>query len=71
MGGRSLSNTGAGKNGALPSRVLNPSPALDKKLCAHRSPEFLSSTGAGVWGKAPKAFPDSSCVLDQFESAFK
>ena len=27
-----------------------------------------SSTGAGVWRKAPKAFPDSSSVLDKFQS---
>ena len=32
-------------------------------------PEILSSTGAGVWRKAPKAFPDSNTVLDKFQSA--
>ena len=31
--------------------------------------EILSSTGAGVWRKAPMAFPDSSAVLDKFQSA--
>ena len=31
--------------------------------------EILSSTGAGVWRKAPKAFLDSSSVLDKFQSA--
>ena len=30
---------------------------------------MLSSTGAGVWRKAPVAFPDSSSVLDKFLSA--
>ena len=32
-------------------------------------PEILSSTGAGVWRKAPRGFPDSSSVLDKFQSA--
>ena len=31
--------------------------------------EILSSTGAGVWRKAPMPFPDSSSVLDKFQSA--
>ena len=31
--------------------------------------EILSSTGAGVWRKAPKGFPDSSSVLEKFQSA--
>ena len=34
-------------------------------------PEILSSTGAGVWRKAPKAFPDSSSVLDKFQSKIR
>ena len=46
-------------------RVPNPSPVLDKNR-APMGPEDLSSSGAGVWGKAPKAFPDSSSVLDKF-----
>ena len=29
-------------------------------------PEILSSARAGVWRKVPKAFPDSSSVLDNF-----
>ena len=49
-------------------RVPNPSPVLDKN-CAPLGPEILSSTGAGVWREAPKAFPDSSSVLDKFHSA--
>ena len=32
-------------------------------------PEIQLSSGAGVWGKAPKAFPDSSFVLDQLQHA--
>ena len=44
------------------------SPVLDKNP-APMGPEILSSTGAGVWRKAPKAFPDSSSVLDKFQSA--
>ena len=32
-------------------------------------PEILSSTGAGVWRKAPMAYRDSSSVLDKFQSA--
>ena len=49
-------------------RVPNCSPVLDKIL-ALIGPEILSSTGAGVWRKAPVAFPDSSSVLDKFQSA--
>ena len=51
-------------------RVPNCSPVLDKN-CAPMGPEILSSTGAGVGRKAPKAFPDSSSVLDTFQSATK
>ena len=32
-------------------------------------PEILSSTGAGVWRKAPMAFPEASSVLDKCRSA--
>ena len=63
LGNRFIS--GAEKHCALPMRVPNPSPALDKN-CAPMGPEILSSTGAGVSRKAPKAFPDSSSVLDRF-----
>ena len=49
-------------------RLPDPSPVLDKNR-APMSPEILSSTGAGVWRKAPMAFPDSSSVLDKFQSA--
>ena len=49
-------------------RLSNPSPVLDKNR-APMGPEILSSTGGGVWRKAPKAFPDSSSVLDKFQSA--
>ena len=49
-------------------RLRNPSPVLDKNL-APMGPEILSSTGAQVWKKAPGAFPDSSSVLDKFQSA--
>ena len=34
-------------------------------------PGILSSTGAGVWRKAPGALPDSSSVLDIFQFAIK
>ena len=50
-------------------RLPDPSPVLDKNR-APMGPEMLSSTGAGVWRKAPMAFPDSSSVLDKFQSAF-
>ena len=49
-------------------RLPDPSPVLDKNR-ASMGPEILSSTGAGVWRKAPMAFPDSSSVLDKFLSA--
>ena len=49
-------------------RVAKCSPVLDKNL-APMGPEILSNTRAGVWRKAPKAFPDSSSVLDKFQSA--
>ena len=49
-------------------RLPDPSPVLDKNL-APMGPEIVSSTGAGVWRKAPMAFPDASSVLDKFQSA--
>ena len=49
-------------------RLPDPSPVLDKNR-APMGPEILSSTGAGVWRKAPMAFPDSSSVLDKFQAA--
>ena len=49
--------------------VPNPSPVLDKIRAPSMGQETLSSAGAGVWRKAPEAFPDSSSVLDQFQSA--
>ena len=57
-----------GGNCARPMRLPDPSQVLDKNR-APMGPEILSSTGAGVWGKAPIAFPTSSSVLDQFQSA--
>ena len=69
MGDRFLSSAGTnGENCALPMRLPDHSPALDKNR-APMGPESLSSTGAGVWRKAPMAFPDSSSVLDKFQSA--
>ena len=59
---------GTERNCVLSMRVPNPSPTLDKN-CALMGPEFLSSAGAGVWRKAPKAFPHSNSVLDKFQSA--
>ena len=53
---------------ALSMRVPNPNPVLDI-TSAPLGPENLSSTGAQVWRKAPGAFPDSSSVLDTFQSA--
>ena len=50
-------------------RLPDPSPVLDKNR-APMGPEFLSSTGAGVWRKAPMAFADSSSVLDNFSLRF-
>ena len=55
-------------NCARPMRLPDPSPILDKNHAPIGS-EFLSSTGAGVWRKAPMAFPDSNAVLDKFQSA--
>ena len=49
-------------------RFSEPSPVLDKNR-APMGPEMLSSTGAGVYRKAPEAFPDSSSVLDESQSA--
>ena len=37
---------------------------MDKNL-APMGPENLSSTGAGVWSKAAKAFPDSISALEK------
>ena len=60
-----MSIAGTGENCALPMRLPDPSPVLDEN-CAPMGPEFLSSAGAGVWRKAPMAFPDSSSVLINF-----
>ena len=68
MGDRFLSSAGAGGNCARSMRLPDPSPALDRN-CAPMGPEILSSTGAGVWRKAPMAFPGSSFVLDKCQSA--
>ena len=65
MGDRFLSSAGTGENGALHIWVPNDSPVPDKNR-APLGPESLSSTGARVWRKAPKAFPDSSSALDNF-----
>ena len=67
IGDRFLSSADTGKNCALSTRVPNPSPVLDKNR-SPMGPEIVSSTGAGVWRKAPKGFPDSSSVLDKFQS---
>ena len=68
MGDRFLSSAGTGKNRALSMRLPNPSPILDKNR-APMGPDILSSTR--VCRKAPKAFPDSSSVLDKFQSAIQ
>ena len=68
VGDRFLSSAGTGKKCALSIRVPNPSPVLDKNR-APMGPELLSNTGAGVWRKAPKRFPDSNSILDKFQSA--
>ena len=54
-----------GGNCARPVRLPDPSPVLDKNR-APMGPEILSSTGAGVWRKAPITFPHSSSELDKF-----
>ena len=51
-------------------RLSDPSTVLDKN-CAPMEPDILSGAGAGVWRKAPMAFPDSSSVLDKFQSAIR
>ena len=63
FGKRSLSSTGVGKSCALPIRMPNPSPTLDKNL-ASMGPGIFSSVGVGVWRKASEAFPDSNTTLD-------
>ena len=63
-----LSSAGAGSCGALPMRLPNTSPVLEKNR-APIGPETLSSTGAGVWRKAPARFPDSNSTLDRCQFA--
>ena len=70
MGDRFLSNAGAGRNCARSARSPDPRPVLNKHR-APMGPESLSSTWAGVWRKAPMAFPDSNSVLDAFQPAIK
>ena len=62
-------SAGVGKSCVIHIRP-NPSPALDKTL-ASMGPGILSSTGVGVWKKAPEAFPDSNTTLDTFQSAMQ
>ena len=68
MGDRFLSSARTGKNCALSMRFPDHNPVLAKNR-APMGPEILSSTGAGVCRKPPQAFPDSSSVLDKFQSA--
>ena len=68
LGNPTFIQCGCWGNFARPMRLPHPSPALDKNR-APIGPEILSSTGAGVWRRAPMAFPDSSSVLDKFQSA--
>ena len=68
MGDRFLSSAGVGRSCVFSMRVVNCSPVLDKNI-APMSPEILFSTWAGVWRKAPGAFPDSNSVLDKYQSA--
>ena len=49
MGHRFLSSTGTGQNCALPMKVPNPSPVMDKNR-ALMGPEMLSRTGLGRTG---------------------
>ena len=68
-----MSSAGTGKNAlslSLSMRFPDRSPVPDKNR-APIAPEILSSNGAGAWRKAPMAFPDSSSVLDKFQSANK
>ena len=36
---------------------------------ASMGPGILSSSGVGVWRKAPEAYPDSNTTLDKFQSS--
>ena len=53
---------------SLSLRFPDRSPVVDKNR-APMGPEILSSTGAEAWRKASMAFPDSSSVLEKFQSA--
>ena len=70
MGDQFLSSVGTGENCAVSMSVPNPSPVLDKDR-APMGLDILSSTGARVWRKAPKAFPDSSSALDKLQYAIE
>ena len=70
LGDQFLSSAGTEGNCALPMRLPDPSPVPDKNR-APMGPKILSSTGAGVWRKAPMAFPASRSVLDKSQSATK
>ena len=49
-------------------RLPDPSPVLDKNR-APMGPEILSSTGAGVWRKAPMHFQTPVLYWIDFQSA--
>ena len=63
LGDRFLSSASIGMTCALPMRVPDCIPILDK-ICAPMGPDILS--GAGIWGNILGALPDSISVLDQF-----
>ena len=59
MGDPFLSSACTGRSSASPRiKILHP-----------WVQEFYPVLGLGVWRKVPAAFPDSSSVLDKFESA--
>ena len=55
LGDRLLSSAGAGRSCALPMRLPNPNPALNKNLTLV-GPEMFSSTGAGSGGRLLRHF---------------
>ena len=65
MEDRFLSIAGAGGNSARAMRQYW------IKIAHPWVQKILSSTGAGIWRKAPMEFPDSNSVLDHVRSAIQ
>ena len=69
LGDRFLSSAAAGANCARPVKLPDPAQCWIKIMHPWVLKFYSVLGGAGLWRKAPMAFPVSSSVLDKFQSA--